>query len=148
MTTTTGSTVSSTVLPPALDVRLPLKVTPLHYDLELTPDIYTGDPDTFTFSGHVRIRVLCLESTNLITLHSNKLEIDGTVELLDQGPSQNVPMVDGIEKDEERQFLLIKLDGMLTVGQEYVIDISFHGPLNDDLVGLYWSSYQSGTETR
>ena len=41
--------------PGVVDVRIPLDVYPLHYNLELKPDIYTGNPDTFRFDGRVEI---------------------------------------------------------------------------------------------
>ena len=131
-----------------ISFRLPLKVNPLHYNLELTPDIYCDDPMKFTLIGHVSIIIKCAVATDVITLHINKLEIDGDIRLFADSPSARVPKVTGWEKDSIGQFLKVHLDGELTFEETYIIEIYFHGPIKDDLTGLYWSSYSSGGETR
>ncbi|KAK2145083.1 hypothetical protein LSH36_704g02028 [Paralvinella palmiformis] len=131
------------------DIRLPLKVVPVHYGLELIPDIYSSDPENFALSGHVTITVQCTAVADVITLHVNKLIIDGNVTLMEEGPGGgHSPRVQGWAIDKTRQFLLVHLNGLLVVGRRYVLDIRFHGPIRNDLTGLYWSSYTEGGETR
>ena len=135
--------------PEPIDVRLPLNVYPLHYNLELKPDFYGPDPEAFSFEGKVEVFVECRVATNRIVLHVNKLTIEeGTVRLEKMGADGNVPDVVSWEEDKVRQFLIIHLSEMLTVAQTYVVKMSFHGPLRPDLVGLYLSSYKLGDETR
>ena len=72
--------------PEPIDVRLPLNVYPLHYNLELKPDFYGPDPEAFSFEGKVEVFVECRVATNRIVLHVNKLTIEeGTVRLEKMG---------------------------------------------------------------
>ncbi|XP_076457361.1 aminopeptidase N-like [Babylonia areolata] len=50
--------------------RLPSTLRPLHYQLELFPNIYGSQPADFSLSGRVAIRVLCQEVTSVVTLHA------------------------------------------------------------------------------
>src|SRR5882724_5833929 len=52
-------------------VVLPANVTPLHYELEFTPQ-----PDKMQFSAHVRIDIAVREPTRTITLNAAALEFD------------------------------------------------------------------------
>ena len=55
-----------------INYRLPETLSPYFYKLYLRPDIYTGDPETFTFTGTVVIHLTCLEATKDIVLNQVK----------------------------------------------------------------------------
>ncbi len=135
--------------PGVIDVRIPLDMYPLHYNLELKPDIYTGNPDTFRFDGSVEILLDCRVSTNVISLHVNKLNIStNSITLQTATGTTTNQRVREVTRDMERQFLNVHLDQALAQGQRYLLKIDFSGPLRPDLVGLYWSSYAYQGETR
>jgi aminopeptidase N len=91
------------------DVRLPLMVMPIHYDLMLKPDIYTGNSDTFSFSGDVSITITCMKATDVITLHINKLDIaQSDVTLAESGPNVN-----SWTEDKDRQFMKVLREWLL-----------------------------------
>ena len=52
----------------------PSPFRPVHYDLELRPDIY-GDGPPFPFSGHVSIHVRCELETATMTLNALALRV-------------------------------------------------------------------------
>lgn len=128
------------------DVRLPTALTPLEYDVELKPDFYGDDPEAFSLQGSVTIRMKCVESTNNITVHINKLTVDpASVSVRDAAGGEiahNTP-----REDKDRQFYIIPLPQSLTPGQEYTVSMTFTGPLKDDLKGLYLSQYKRGNQT-
>ncbi|XP_061165768.1 aminopeptidase N-like isoform X2 [Saccostrea echinata] len=128
------------------DVRLPMSVLPELYTVELQPNMYEGPPELFTFNGSVRIRVKCHESTNNITLHINKLNLTEEIRVTPVGSS--FPLrYKRHEIDTKRQFLIVYTTASLQAGQYYDLDLSFIGPLKDDLHGLYLSSYRRNNQT-
>jgi len=60
---------------------------------------------------------------------------------------QGVPNYKSKEEDEDLQQLTINLDAYLSRGQNYTLRIDFTGPLTDDLLGFYYSSYKDGNKT-
>ena len=88
------------------DVRLPLKVIPSRYDVTIKPDIYTGNTNTFVFSGNVSIMINCKQPTDVITLHIHDLEID-EIQLLNKTTTEAIPTVRDWSEDKKRQFLKV-----------------------------------------
>ena len=89
-------------------MRLPLNVLPYHYNIELKPDLYNDDPDSFTFSGTVQIFVECQKEADTITVHVNQMEVDN-VQLLDTSLGPASLAAESWTRDEVRQFLIVKL---------------------------------------
>jgi hypothetical protein len=131
----------TTPAPPKLpDVRLPHSVLPELYTVELQPNMYEGPPERFTFNGTVRIRVKCHQTTSNITLHINKLNLTGTIHVSAVSSPFTIQYTRH-DFDKERQFLIIYTSDALQQGHQYDLDMSFIGPLKDDLHGLYRSTY-------
>ncbi|KAL5019590.1 hypothetical protein ScPMuIL_002482 [Solemya velum] len=127
-----------------IDVRLPSSIVPVLYQVRLRPNMYGTDPKTFNFTGSVRIEVECKQATDNVTLHMNGLDVLGK-SIVVSGNGRNFSVVP--ETDEKRQFLILKLDGRLIVGQKYFVGMDFIGPLKDGMRGLYLSSYKRGNDT-
>ena len=128
------------------DVRLPRSNIPTLYDIRLKPDIYSGNPEQFKFTGHITISINCTEATTNITMHKNKLTVS-KIKVTNQMTSGSAPGVVRQSEDKDRQFLIIHLDGQLRAGQKYFVEMDFVGDLTDDLAGLYLSSYKRGNRT-
>lgn len=128
------------------DVRLPRSNIPTLYDITLKPDIYSGHPEQFKFTGHITISFNCTEATTNITMHKNKLTVS-EIKVTNQMTSGSAPGVVRQSEDKDRQFLIIHLDGQLQAGQQYSVEMDFVGDLTDDLAGLYLSSYKRGNQT-
>ncbi|XP_060073379.1 aminopeptidase Ey-like [Ylistrum balloti] len=145
----TASTMPNTTMPPTssphpiTDTRLPTSVKPLHYELNLRPEMYNDKPETFTFNGTVAIKVECKSPTDNITLHiaTQNLTTTPTVEASDN--TEVSPVVLHTTRDVTRQFLIMTLDKPLVVGNQYVIQLAFEDRLsNTVLLGMYVSTYR------
>ncbi len=124
---------------------IPSTILPISYDLKVRTDL-----TNFNFNGSVRILVECFEKTDVIILHSKKLNItQGATTLMREGGG----MVPSFKKEpwlnEMNEVLVIELDSMLDVGSKYYLYIQFAGPLLNDRQGYYWSVYTAKSgETR
>ncbi|XP_052782181.1 putative aminopeptidase-2 isoform X1 [Mya arenaria] len=130
---------------PTRSVRLPTDLIPLHYDLALKPNMYDPDPTKFTFDGTVSINLHCNQQTNKVILHSNMINITSIPQFT--GPQGSTLRYSIWEEDKDLQQLVIHLNGYTVKGQNYTLRLQFTGPLTDDLMGFYLSSYKDGNET-
>ena len=131
-----------------LDLRLPGTIVPYHYNLRLLPDIYTGDPSTFGFTGHVEMRFSVANTTDVIVLHAGNLTVDIDSVLVNSTDSSDSIAVVDVEYDFEREFVTISLTKSLHVDRRYVVALSYNGLITSNLKGLYYSSYKIDGETR
>lgn len=110
--------------------RLDRALLPIHYDLHLDLDL-----EAFTFHGEVAIRIHATRQTDRIVLNAADLDID-TVALT--GPDGPVDIGSVALDDDER--LTIALPTGLAAG-ESSLTIGYRGTINDQLRGLYRSTY-------
>ncbi|XP_069580456.1 aminopeptidase N-like [Brachyistius frenatus] len=129
--------------------RLPKSLVPVHYNVTLHPRL-TEDPTTklYIFTGTSSVEFVCEEQTNLILIHSNKLNYTK----LDNGQLANLVSASGDVAPPIRsswlqtvtQYLVLELDGQLMKGHTYKLYTDFTGELADDLGGFYRSEYNEG----
>lgn len=110
--------------------RLPEHVRPRRYDLLLEPDLGAA-----SFTGTVRIEVDVADPTDEVVLHALDLEIDDAVVLV--GDERRAAAV---ELDSGAELAILALDDALPAGPA-VLELSFRGVLNDQLVGFYRSTF-------
>jgi puromycin-sensitive aminopeptidase len=115
----------------ALEHRLPAAVTPVRYELRLTPDLVA-----FTFAGEERVVVTVHEATAEVVLNSLELELDEAVATRG-GTSVRASR---IELEPQRERAHLHFPEALAAG-EWTIAIKYRGVLNDKLHGFYRSSY-------
>ncbi len=115
--------------------RLPLHTIPTHYDLALRPNL-----ETDSFSGSVVIAAETTKATNSIVLNSEGLEIR-TAAVSNNGLTQQPR----IEVDDEQGQIALRITDTLTPG-ETTIELHFSGQFNDQLVGLYASTFEKEGE--
>uniref|UniRef100_A0A3P9Q6B5 Aminopeptidase n=1 Tax=Poecilia reticulata TaxID=8081 RepID=A0A3P9Q6B5_POERE len=126
--------------------RLPKTLVPSHYSVTLWPRL-TPDPKTglYIFTGDSFVDFECVEETDLILIHSNKLnyttQSNGQLAALSAIGGGSAPSITKSWLKEETQFLVLHLDGKLVKGQTYRLDTTFTGELADDLGGFYRSEY-------
>ncbi|XP_047452850.1 aminopeptidase N-like [Mugil cephalus] len=151
-TTATASTAStaSTAAPsnkPWDQYRLPKSLEPIHYDVTLWPRLKKNETTgLFIFTGDSSVEFLCVEDTDLILIHSNKLNYTaldgGKLARLTSVPSSDpVPAIQSSWLQTETQYLVLQLDGKLLKGRKYRLYTEFTGELADDLGGFYRSEY-------
>ena len=116
------------------NVRLPTHLTPLRYNLTLTPFIIEGN---FTVDGKVDIELKVNEgNVKNITLHSKFMEIHESDLKVDDGE------VIGHGYDEDREFYIVYLKNVTVKKSDILkIHIPFTTDLREDLAGFYRSSY-------
>ncbi|XP_070567834.1 aminopeptidase N-like [Ptychodera flava] len=117
--------------------RLPDTLKPLLYNLKIKIDL-----DEFLISGRSEITFTCTAATRYVILHTKLQEIDKESikvcrqtdgEILEQSaPSRLYP---------QTQYLVIELSTSLTEDVDYVVVVEYTGVLEDDLIGIYRSSY-------
>ncbi|XP_056314489.1 leucyl-cystinyl aminopeptidase isoform X2 [Danio aesculapii] len=118
---------------PWTDLRLPLSVHPVHYNISLHPDL-----NSMTFQGNVSIVVKVLHETKNIILHSSDMNIikvtfeDKEYRFLEYKPWQQIA---------------IKFPEDLKKGQ-YVLKISYKANLSNSYDGFYNSSYVDTAGTK
>ncbi|XP_045446717.1 aminopeptidase N [Melitaea cinxia] len=119
------------------DVRLPTNIRPDRYYIKLTPYIFEGN---FTFDGEISIIITVKNKTDKITFHGVELTFH-RIELYKKEDGKEVKIIRKTE-DVPRQFHIITTGENLIAGQQYVLNISYTGILNDNLHGFYRSSYE------
>ncbi|XP_034540681.1 aminopeptidase Ey-like [Notolabrus celidotus] len=129
--------------------RLPKSLVPHHYTVTLWPRL-TPDPTTklYIFTGESTVEFECVEDTNLILIHSNKLNYteqgNGHFASLKSASGGKVPSIKDAWTKADTQYLVVELDGNLMKGQKYQLYTIFTGELADDLGGFYRSEYMEG----
>ncbi|XP_074090187.1 aminopeptidase N [Macrotis lagotis] len=125
--------------------RLPSSLIPEHYTVKLKPFLDKNVQSQYIFEGESTVRFLCKEATDVIIIHSNKLNYtkfnDHHVKL----KGVNGIQAPGIYKTElvtQTQYLVVHLNSKLEVNGLYEMESVFVGELADDLAGFYRSEYE------
>ncbi|XP_064191653.1 aminopeptidase N-like [Anguilla rostrata] len=124
--------------------RLPDTLRPEFYTLTLWPRLQMDQNGMYIFTGSSSVVFTCMKETDLILIHSNKLNLttfDDHLARLTTVGSATGPAIEATRLQLETQYLVVQLSGMLTVGQSYQLDTEFQGELADDLGGFYRSEY-------
>ena len=125
--------------------RLPDTLAPLTYNVTLWPRLEPNKHDLYIFTGHSKVVFRCVKETDLILIHSNKLNLTA----LDGGHHATLTGLDGatapgLKKtwlEIPTEYLVIQLDSPLQAGSKYELFTDFVGELADDLGGFYRSEY-------
>ncbi|XP_063046293.1 aminopeptidase N-like [Engraulis encrasicolus] len=154
--TTTGPTPHTTPAPsnePWDSYRLPMTLKPSVYNVTLWPRLTMNEHGLYVFTGHSTVDFQCVNATDLILIHSNKLNLtkmdggehharltglDGAV----------APGIKSTWLQVTTQYLVIQLNGKLAEGKNYQLHTEFIGELADDLGGFYRSEYYEGTQLK
>jgi puromycin-sensitive aminopeptidase len=108
--------------------RLPTNVTPVHYDITVTPRLADA-----TFGGHVTIRVRLASPSFTIVLNAAQIKF-GAASINAVGRRQQAE----VAMDAPKEQATFKFPAPVPAG-EADLDIAYEGILNDDLRGLYLS---------
>ncbi len=107
--------------------RLPRTVIPTHYALRLEPDL-----KSFTFAGQIEIDLQVSEPTDKIVLNTAEIEIV-------EARVGDIGVID-IKHDDEYERAYLSLESEIATG-EHVLEITYTGLINDQLRGLYRSTF-------
>lgn len=149
-----GSTSATTSTTTAVDeskpwnqYRLPKTLIPDSYRVTLRPYLTPNEQGLYIFKGSSTVRFTCNETTNVIIIHSKKLNYTlkenhmVVLRALDGTPAPNIDKTELVERTE---YLVVHLQGSLVKGHQYEMDSDFQGELADDLAGFYRSEYTEG----
>lgn len=120
--------------------RLPQTLSPQTYNVTLWPRLEPDPTGLYIFTGMSSVVFRCVEKTNLILIHSNKLNMTKQPTLIALG-SKPAPIIESIVMHTKTQYMAIHLKDELTAGESYELYTEFVGELADDLGGFYRSEY-------
>ena len=115
-------------------VLLPSDVYPIHYSLELTPDLENLD---FQCTQEVSVQVT-KEGVSSITLHSKEIFIESAS--FKSSNNTVCPAVMEINYNVQLTTVALVFDGPLPAGSGTLL-LKFRGILNGDMCGFYKSTY-------
>ncbi|KAM4602814.1 aminopeptidase Ey-like [Polymixia lowei] len=144
---TTSSSSSSTPSPPKEPwerYRLPDSLTPVSYNVTLWPRLEPDRDGLYIFTGRSAVVFTCVKETDLILIHSNKLNLttsQGFHATLTGLDGAAVPRMQSSWLVGNTEYLVLQLRDRLDVGRSYVLHTEFKGELADDLEGFYRSEY-------
>lgn len=138
-----------------LNYRLPRNLIPLRYTVHLKtyiPSKYvTYDSSSeFTFDGNISILMMCNYTTDVVILHTKKLNITTSslslFELDDNKNRRDSKRIeintDAVEELDDLEQIRIPLKTNLIASKLYRIYANYRGELSSDLAGFYRSSYE------
>ncbi|TKS74008.1 Aminopeptidase N [Collichthys lucidus] len=143
----TGGGDGDKVIAPWDSYRLSTDLVPDYYNISLWPHL-SPDPNTglYIFTGRSTVEFECVKESDLILIHSNKLnytKLDNTHNArLSASGGGSAPTIKSIWLQLKTQYLVIELTSKLTQGQKYQLYTEFTGELADDLAGFYRSEYE------
>ena len=131
--------------------RLPTTLLPDSYKVTLRPYLTPDENGLYIFKGTSIVRFICKDPTDVIIIHSKKLNYTTTqghmVALRGVG-AFSVPNIDRTELVEPTEYLVVHLKGLLEAGRMYEMESKFQGELADDLAGFYRSEYMEGNDKK
>ncbi|KAG9340761.1 hypothetical protein JZ751_020353, partial [Albula glossodonta] len=147
VTTTTNKPSTTTPAPsnePWDKYRLPDTLVPDSYDVYLWPRLEKNQQGLYIFTGNSTVLFRCVKETDLILIHSNKLNLTtfgGHYAKLSAVDGSAPPAIKETWLEVTTQYLVVQLTAKLTAGKSYQLFTEFQGELADDLGGFYRSVY-------
>uniref|UniRef100_A0A3P8VR49 Aminopeptidase n=1 Tax=Cynoglossus semilaevis TaxID=244447 RepID=A0A3P8VR49_CYNSE len=142
--TSTSTAVPSTTTSASKELwdhfRLPGSIVPVTYNVTLWPRLTPDADGLYIFTGHSVVVFHCVKETDLVIIHSNKLNLTGP-----GAAGLGHVTAPAIQKHwfvENTEYLVLQLSRGLAVGATYALHTEFQGELADDLQGFYRSEYE------
>ncbi|XP_008939809.1 PREDICTED: glutamyl aminopeptidase [Merops nubicus] len=117
--------------------KLPTYVKPVHYDLEMKPEM---EADIYT--GTVSISIVLEKSTSHLWLHLRETKIT-EMPTLRKSSGEQITLSDCFEY-KPQEYVVMKAETELPVTDDrdpYILSLKFQGWLNGSLVGFYRTTY-------
>ncbi|NWZ53678.1 AMPE aminopeptidase, partial [Haliaeetus albicilla] len=117
--------------------RLPTYIKPVHYDLEMKPEM-----ETDIYTGTVSISIALEKSTSYLWLHLRETKIT-EMPTLRKSSGQQIALNDCFGY-KPQEYIVMKAEAELSVTDEsdpYILTLKFQGWLNGSLVGFYRTTY-------
>ncbi|NWR90810.1 AMPE aminopeptidase, partial [Furnarius figulus] len=124
--------------------RLPTSVKPIHYDLEIKPEM-----EADTYSGTVSISIALEKPTSHLWLHLRETKIT-EMPTLQKSSGQQIALTECFEY-KPQEYIVVKAAAELPVTGEndpYMLTLKFQGWLNGSLVGFYRTTYTENEQIK
>jgi len=121
--------------------RLPGNTEPRSYALRVEPNL---KPENASFTGSVDITIAVMTATSTITLNSKGLVLHG-IRVTDENTDRDISVSSWIYV-EDREQVVISMDGHVLANRRYTISIKFEGILRDDGTGFFKSGYEPDSD--
>lgn len=121
--------------------RLPDNTEPRSYALRVEPNL---EPENASFAGSVDITIAVMTATSTITLNSKGLVLHD-IRVTDENTDRDIS-VSSWSYVEDREQVVISMDGHVLANRRYTIRIKFEGILRDDGTGFYKSGYETDSD--
>ncbi|XP_070819161.1 aminopeptidase Ey-like [Chaetodon trifascialis] len=147
-TTPNPPTTPSTPKEPWQRYRLPDSLAPVSYNVTLQPRLEPNKDGLYIFTGESTVVFKCVKETELIIIHSNKLNLttfEGHHAKLNVLNGSTAPSLNKTWLEVPTQYLVIRLNSPLQADSMYSLYTEFTGELADDLGGFYRSEYEEDT---
>ncbi|XP_041800155.1 aminopeptidase Ey-like [Chelmon rostratus] len=145
--TSTAATPTTTPSTPGelwKNYRLPDSLAPVTYNVTLWPRLELSKEGLYIFTGESEVVFKCVRNTDLIIIHSNKLNLtkfEGHHAKLSGLNGASAPTLNKTWLEVPTQYLVVRLNSPLKAGSTYALYTEFTGELADDLGGFYRSEY-------
>ncbi|XP_004617569.1 aminopeptidase N [Sorex araneus] len=123
--------------------RLPKSLKPHSYKVSLRPFLTPNSQGLYVFTGSSTVRFECETATNVVIIHSKKLNYT-KAPVLRAVDGSKAPEISRWEEVKLTEYLVLHLKDNLQKGKSYEMDTQFEGELADDLAGFYRSEYMDG----
>ncbi|KAJ1564901.1 Aminopeptidase 2 mitochondrial, partial [Cladochytrium tenue] len=134
----TDAAAAAAAAAPAREV-LPTCVVPAHYTVSITPNL-----ESFVFSGIIDIEVAVKETTKVITVNSNELEIQKASVVVRLAKTETAQEAAAVTFDKALERVSFEFGHEIPAGASATLHVEFTGVHNDKLAGFYRSAYTDG----
>ena len=133
-----------------IDYRLPKNLIPYNYDVSIKAQLDTLEGNSFPYDGEVTISFSCIENTNSLIFHINKLLINNATLSVKSITDSSFTEIKGFgwTNDYKRQFFVANLAQEFKANHNYSVFMQFIGYLTDDNAGFYRSSYLDNNQQK
>lgn len=136
--------------------QLPTTLRPLQYRLSVQPffpaDGVTYEPElNLTFRGNLSVLIECLDDSDNVTMHMNRIEIHNSSVILTtvDGGWKLMTHLSRYSYDSNSTQVSFFFDRVLRAGQTYELNLTYTGSLvAEDLAGFYTSTYTEDGKQR
>lgn len=149
---TAPPTVPVTTLAPPPEMRLRGDVLPelyqvfikVHFYTRIIEEVNVTSPNqTLFFDGNVTVHLKCMEKTKTIFLHSRHQKVFN-VTVMDKDSNKHIDVERFFLHNDASDFLEVQLEEALEIGRNYSLFLGFSADVNENLDGLFLSTYQEG----
>ncbi|XP_041037659.1 aminopeptidase N-like [Carcharodon carcharias] len=126
---------------------LPSSLRPINYEVQLWPWLFReSSSGLYLFHGRSIVTFECLETTDVIIIHSRMLNYTEPMRVSREDNS--TIGVKSYWEEMANEYLVLLLGSPLWRGKVYRLQTAFRGELTDELQGLYRSDYEEDGTTK